>query len=302
MKILITGANGMLAKEVKEKFAKGNEITATDVTELDITNEQLVYEYINNLKPEYIINCAAYTAVDKAEENYELADKINADGPANLAKAAKAVGAKLVHISTDYVFGGDLDISKDYKEDDDKAPVTAYGKTKLRGEQEIEKNMDEYYIFRTAWLYGIGGNNFVKTMTKLGSTRDEINVVSDQHGSPTYAKDLTEIIYQAIEKKIPYGIYNATNEGYTTWYDFTKEILAEQGIQCKVNPVTTEQYIEMMKITQAKRPFNSQMSKNKLLEQGITVPDWKDGLKRYLKEEENFKKGLPFDFEPIIKK
>lgn len=302
MKILITGANGMLAKEVKEKFAKGNEITATDVTELDITNEQLVYEYINNLKPEYIINCAAYTAVDKAEENYELADKINADGPANLAKAAKAVGAKLVHISTDYVFGGDLDISKDYKEDDDKAPVTAYGKTKLRGEQEIEKNMDEYYIFRTAWLYGIGGNNFVKTMTKLGSTRDEINVVSDQHGSPTYAKDLTEIIYQAIERKIPYGIYNATNEGYTTWYDFTKEILAEQGIQCKVNPVTTEQYIEMMKITQAKRPFNSQMSKNKLLEQGITVPDWKDGLKRYLKEEENFKKGLPFDFEPIIKK
>ena len=113
--------------------------------------------------------------------------------------------------------------------------------------------MDEYYIFRTAWLYGVGGNNFVKTMTKLGSTRDEINVVSDQHGSPTYAKDLTEIIYQAIEKQIPYGIYNATNEGYTTWYDFTKEILKEQGIECKVNPVTTEEYIEMMKVTQAER-------------------------------------------------
>lgn len=285
MKILVTGANGMLAKEVKEKFAKENEIIATDSAELDITNEQLVYEYINNLKPEYIINCAAYTAVDKAEENYELADRINGDGPANLSKAAKAVGAKLVHISTDYVFGGDLDISKDYKEDNSKAPVTAYGKTKLHGEQEIEKNMEEYYIFRTAWLYGIGGNNFVKTMTKLGSTRDEINVVSDQHGSPTYAKDLTEIIYQAIEKKIPYGIYNATNEGYTTWYEFTKEILAEQGIECKVNPVTTEEYIEMMKITQAKRPFNSQMSKNKLLEQGIVIPEWKDGLRRYLEEE-----------------
>lgn len=284
MKILITGGNGMLAKEVKEKFAPGNEIIVTDVAELDITNEKVVYDFITDLKPEYIINCAAFTAVDKAEECYELADKINGDGPTNLAKAAKAAGSKLVHISTDYVFGGDLDISKDYKEDDKKEPVTVYGITKLHGEEGIEANMDEYYIFRTAWLYGVGGNNFVKTMTKLGTTRDEINVVSDQHGSPTYAKDLTEIIYQAIEKKIPYGVYNATNEGYTTWYDFTKEILKEQGIKCIVNPVTTEEYIEMMKITQAKRPFNSQMSKEKLAKQGIIVPDWKDGLKRYLKE------------------
>ena len=284
MKILITGANGMLAKEVKEKFQEGNEIIATDVAELDITNAEKVMEYIVEKKPDYIINCAAYTAVDKAEENYELADKINGDGPENLAKAAKVAGAKLVHVSTDYVFGGDLDVSKDYKEDDEKNPVTAYGKTKLRGEEGIIKNMDEYYIFRTAWLYGVGGNNFVKTMTKLGTTRDEINVVSDQHGSPTYAKDLTEIIYQAIEKKIPYGIYNATNEGYTTWYDFTKEIFAEQGIECKVNPVTTEEYIEMMKITQAKRPFNSQLSKEKLLNLGINIPEWKDGLKRYLNE------------------
>lgn len=284
MKILITGANGMLAKEVKEKFEKSNEVVATDVANLDITNEKMVQEVVKKVRPDYIINCAAYTAVDKAEDNYELADKINGDGPANLAKAAKANSAKLVHISTDYVFGGDLDISKDYKEDDAKAPVTAYGKTKLHGEEEIQKNMEDYYIFRTAWLYGIGGNNFVKTMTKLGTTRDEVNVVSDQHGSPTYAKDLTEIIYQAIEKKIPYGIYNATNQGYTTWYEFTKEIFAEQGIQCKVNPVTTEEYIAMMKITQAKRPFNSQLSKDKLLKLGINIPDWKDGLKRYLEE------------------
>ena len=284
MKILITGANGMLAKEVKEKFAEGNEITATDVADLDITDEKAVFDFVNKLKPDYIINCAAFTAVDKAEECYELADRINGDGPTNLAKAAKAAGSKLVHISTDYVFGGDLDISRDYKEDDPKEPVTVYGKTKLHGEQGIENNMEEYYIFRTAWLYGVGGNNFVKTMTKLGSTKDEINVVSDQHGSPTYAKDLSSIIYQAIEKKIPYGIYHATNQGYTTWYDFTKEILKAQGIECKVNPVTTEEYIEMMKVTQAKRPFNSQLSKEKLLEQGINVPDWKDGLKRYLEE------------------
>ena len=284
MKILITGGNGMLAKEVKERFAPNNEIIVTDVAELDITDEKAVFDFITNLKPEYIINCAAFTAVDKAEECYELADKINGDGPTNLAKAAKSAGSKLVHISTDYVFGGDLDVSKDYKEDDKKEPVTVYGITKLHGEEGIEANMDEYYIFRTAWLYGVGGNNFVKTMTKLGTTRDEINVVSDQHGSPTYAKDLSNIIYQAIEKKIPYGVYNATNEGYTTWYDFTKEILKEQGIECKVNPVTTEEYIKMMKITQAKRPFNSQMSKQKLKDQGINVPDWKDGLKRYLEE------------------
>lgn len=287
MKILITGANGMLAKEVREKFEVENEIICTDVADLDITNEEAVMKFVEEAKPEYIINCAAFTAVDKAEECYELADRINGDGPKNLAKAAKKVGAKLVHISTDYVFGGDLEVSKDYKEDDKKAPVTVYGKTKLHGEEGIEKNMEEYYIFRTAWLYGIGGNNFVKTMTKLGSTRDEINVVADQHGSPTYAKDLTEIIYQAIEKKIPYGVYHATNQGYTTWYDFTKAILEKQNIECKVNPVTTEEYIEMMKITQAKRPFNSQLSKDKLLAQGIEVPNWEDGLDRYLKEIEN---------------
>lgn len=287
MKILITGANGMLAKEVREKFELENKIICTDVADLDITNEEAVMKYVEELKPDYIINCAAFTAVDKAEECYELAEKINGEGPANLAKAAKKVGAKLVHISTDYVFGGNLELEKEYKEDDKKEPVTVYGKTKLHGEEGIEKNMEEYYIFRTAWLYGIGGNNFVKTMTKLGSTKDEINVVADQHGSPTYAKDLTQIIYKAIEKKIPYGIYHATNVGNTTWYDFTKAILEKQNIKCKVNPVTTEEYIEMMKITQAKRPFNSQLSKNKLLEQGIQVPSWEDGLDRYLEEAKN---------------
>ena len=291
MKILITGAKGMLAKEVREKFEKEkeNEITLTDVAELDITDEEAVLDFVENLKPKLIINCAAYTAVDKAEENFELADKINGDGPTFLAKAAKKVGSKLVHISTDYVFGGDLDLSKAYKEDDEKKPVTAYGITKLHGEQGIAANLDEYYIFRTAWLYGVGGNNFVKTMTKLGTERDEISVVSDQHGSPTYAKDLTEIIYQAVNKKIPYGVYNATNEGFTTWYDFTKEILAKQGIECNVKPVTTAEYIEMMKVTQAKRPFNSQMSKDKLKQAGINVPEWKDGLKRYLEEARNEK-------------
>ena len=285
MKILITGSNGMLAQEVKKQLKDGNELICTDVEDLDITNEEQVMRFITDLKPEYIINCAAYTAVDKAEVAGEIVEKINADGPANLAKAAKASGATLVHVSTDYVFGGNLDLDKDYSEEDSKEPVTAYGITKLHGEEKIQSNCDKYYIFRTAWLYGKGGNNFVKTMTKLGQERDELSVVSDQHGSPTYAVDLANIIKQSINKKIPYGIYHATNEGYTTWYDFTKEIFAQQGIECKVNPVTTEEYIDMMKITQAKRPLNSQLSKKKLEAQGITIPEWKDGLKRYLSED-----------------
>ena len=287
MKILITGANGMLAKEVKEKFMDGNELICTDVEDLDITNEAAVLNFIKEAKPEYIINCAAFTAVDKAETAGEIVERINADGPRNLAKAAREVGSTLVHISTDYVFGGDLDVEKDYKEDDKKEPVTAYGITKLHGEEQIEANTDKYYIFRTGWLYGVGGNNFVKTMTNLCSNRDEINVVADQHGSPTYAKDLSNIIYQAVEKKIPYGVYHATNQGYTTWYDFTNKILEKQNIKCKVNPVTTEEYIKMMNITQAKRPFNSQLSKDKLIAQGIEVPHWEDGLDRYLEEAKN---------------
>ncbi len=284
MKILITGANGMLAKSVKKRLEKENELICTDVDDLDITDEKAVMEFITNIKPEYIINCAAYTAVDKAETAGEIVEKINANGPKNLAKAAKENNSVLVHISTDYVFGGDLDISKEYKEDDPKQPVTSYGITKLHGEENIKQNTDKYYIFRTAWLYG-DGNNFVRTMLKLGEAKDEISVVNDQHGSPTYAEDLANFIGQAIEKKIPYGIYHATNEGFTTWYDFTKAIFEYAGIICQVNPVSTEKYIEMMKITQAKRPKNSQMSKDKLKEQGIEVPEWEDGLKRYLKEE-----------------
>ena len=284
MKILITGANGMLAKSVKERLKETNELVCTDVEELDITNGQMVMDFVSKEKPDYIINCAAYTAVDKAEEAGEIVEKINADGPMNLAKAAKENDSILVHISTDYVFGGELDIEKDYKEDDEKNPVTAYGITKLHGEEKIQENTDKYYIFRTAWLYG-DGNNFVRTMLKLGEAKDEISVVADQHGSPTYAEDLANIIGEAIEKKIPYGIYHATNQGYITWYDFTKAIFEDAGIICEVNPVTTEQYIDMMKITQAKRPKNSQLSKEKLLAQGITVPEWEDALKRYLIKE-----------------
>ena len=279
MKILITGANGMLAKSVRARLKEENELICTDVADLDITNEEAVMNFVKENKPEYIVNCAAFTAVDKAEEVYDLAEKINANGPANLAKAAKAVDATLVHISTDYVFNGDLDVSKSYVETDEVGPVTVYGKTKLHGEEQVKSNTDKYYIFRTAWLYG-DGNNFVRTMLKLGNEKDELSVVADQHGSPTYAEDLANIIAEAIEKKIPYGLYHSTNQGFTTWYDFTKKIFELADIKCNVKPVTSEEFVRP-----AKRPKNSKLNKQKLLNQGVTVPTWEDGLKRYLEIE-----------------
>ena len=278
MKILITGANGMLAKAVKEEL-KENELVCTDVEELDITNLDTVRLYTKKVKPDYIINCAAYTAVDKAEENEELVYKINAIGPKNLAIAAQEDNAVLVHISTDYVFGGEKDVSEDYSEDDEKNPQAVYGKTKLAGEKFIEENCKKFYIFRTAWLYG-EGHNFVRTMINLSKEHDKVKVVNDQHGSPTYAVDLASIIHQAMEKQIPFGVYNSTNMGYTTWYDFTKMIYDLEGINCKVTPVTSEEFKSA-----AKRPKNSQMSKSKLLKYGIKIPTYEDALKRYLKIE-----------------
>ena len=278
MKILITGANGMLAKAVKDEF-KNEELFCTDVAELDITDLEATVKYVTEIKPDYIINCAAYTAVDKAEEDKELAEKVNAVGPKNLAIAAKQNDTVLVHISTDYVFGGNKDISEAYTEDEPKSPVTVYGSTKLRGEEKIEDNCEKYYIFRTAWLYG-DGKNFVRTMMSLGQERDEVTVVTDEHGSPTYAVDLASIISQAIEKQIPYGVYHATNQGFTTWFDFTKKIFELANINCNVKPTTAAEFKRA-----AKRPSNSQLSKDKLLNAGVTIPEYDDALKRYLKEE-----------------
>lgn len=280
MKILITGANGMLAKAVCNEL-KDEELILTDVAELDITNIDAVRSFVKEVKPAYIINCAAYTAVDKAEEQLEIARKVNAIGPKNLAIVANEEDATLVHISTDYVFGGEKDVNEAYIENEEKHPDSVYGITKLEGEEGVTASCFKYYIFRTAWLYG-DGKNFVRTMLNLGKEKEELNVVMDQHGSPTYAVDLASIIHQAIEKQIPYGIYHATNQGYTTWYEFTKEIFKKAGINCKVNPVTSEEFASA-----AKRPKNSKLSKQKLLDAGVEIPSYEDALDRYLKVELN---------------
>lgn len=278
MKILITGANGMLAKAVRERF-KEEELILTDVAELDITNLKKVEEFVFDANPDVIINCAAYTAVDKAEEDVELARKINAEGPKNLAIAAKKSKSTLVHISTDYVFGGNLPLEETYKEEDKKEPETVYGITKLEGEEAIKENTENYYIFRTAWLYG-DGKNFVRTMLRLGKENGKVGVVADQYGSPTYAVDLADIIHQALTKKIPYGIYHTTNLGFMSWFDFTKAIFKIANLPYEVKPLATKDFP-----TPAKRPANSKLSKDKLLQAGINVPGAEDAIKRYLKEE-----------------
>lgn len=277
MKILVTGAKGMLAKAILKRFTKEN-LICTDIEELDITNKNKVELFVKNVSPDIIINCAAYTDADKAETENDKAYQINAIGPKNLAIAAKKNDAILIHISTDYVFEGSKEINLYYDENDEKKPQTVYGKTKLFGEQFIEDIDCDYYIFRTAWLYG-DGKNFVRTIIQLANDNN-VRVVNDQHGSPTYTEDLADIIYQALEKKIPFGVYNATNLGYTTWYEFTKKIYEIKKIDCKVIPITSKE----LKRT-AKRPLNTQLSKEKLLSYGIKISMYEDALERYLKTE-----------------
>ena len=282
-KVLLIGADGMLGGELKERLEKIYDVVPTTIETLDICDENAVVTKAENEKPYFIINCAAFTNVDGCETNYELANKVNGLALANIAKAAKTVDATLIHISTDYVFPGNLDVEKCYTEEMTPAPVTAYGKTKLLGEQNAAK-AEKYYILRTAWLYGLGGKNFVKTMLKLAKDRDEISVVCDQHGSPTSTTTLCKIIEQIMEKEPEYGIYHSTNEGFTTWADFTKKIFELAGVTTKVKPITSEEY-KAMYPQSSDRPQNSKLSKEKLHNIGIYPENYEDALKEYLKEE-----------------
>lgn len=277
MKILITGANGQLGRELQRQYSKRDvELILTDVSELDITDVVAVNKCINEKRPDVIINCAAHTQVDKCEEQIELATKINTIGPKNLAAAAFNVGAEIVQVSTDYVFSGDGDT--ELTEFNETNPQSVYGSTKLEGEKLVRALNPKHYIVRTAWLYG-DGNNFVKTMIKLSKDRDELKVVNDQVGTPTSTVDLARVIIKLIDEK-NYGLFHCTCKGVCSWYDFAVEIFRIKNINIKVKPCTSEEFP-----TAAKRPKYSVL-KNYMLEltTGDITRDWKEALKEYLAE------------------
>lgn len=283
MRILVTGVAGQLGHDIcKELASRGyTDVLGIDKDELDITDQNAVRKFIKDYNPDVIMHNAAWTAVDKAEENQELCYEVNVLGTRYIAQAAKEVDAKLVYISTDYVFDGQGE--NFYEVNDRKAPLSVYGKTKYQGELEVMQN-SKYFIVRISWVFGINGGNFVKTMLRLAETKTELNVVSDQIGSPTYTADLSKLLCDMIETE-KYGIYHATNEGVCSWADFAKEIFKVAGVTTmKVNPVTTEEYQKMIP-QQAVRPFNSRMSKSSLDAAGFKrLPEWQDALKRYIVE------------------
>ena len=250
--------------------------------QLDITDEDMVSKTIRSLKPDVIIHCAAWTAVDAAEdeENREKVHAINALGTRYIAAAAKAVDAKMVYISTDYVFDGQGE--RPWEPDDrNYHPINVYGKSKLEGELEVANALSKFFIVRIAWVFGLNGKNFIKTMVNVGKTHDTVRVVNDQIGTPTYTADLARLLVDMIETE-KYGYYHATNEGgYVSWYDFCREIYRQYGLETKVIPVSTEEY----GLSKAARPFNSRLDKSKLVREGFTpLPTWQDAVGRYLKE------------------
>ena len=276
MNILITGCNGQLGNEIQllEKENLQHTFYNTDVDNLDITDREAIEEFVNNHDIDGIVNCAAYTAVDKAESNEELCTKLNAEAPAYLANAIGQRGGWMIQISTDYVFDGTN--HQPYREDDPVCPNSVYGKTKLVGELNVQKFCANAIIIRTAWLYSTFGNNFVKTMLRLGREREQLGVIFDQIGTPTYAHDLAVAIMTAINKGIIPGVYHFSNEGVISWYDFTKAIHRIAGITgCQVRPLHTSEYP-----TPATRPHYSVLDKTKIKETyGIEIPYWEESLK-----------------------
>ncbi len=301
MKVLVTGVAGQLGHDVMNELHKrgyegvgsdiapqysgaddGTAVTKMDYVQMDITNSEEVTETIKKVNPDVVVHCAAWTAVDLAEEseNKEKVMAINVGGTENIAKVCKELDCKMVYISTDYVFDGYG--TRPWEEDcKDYAPLNVYGESKLMGEKVVSLNLEKYFIVRIAWVFGVNGNNFIKTMLKVGKKFDTLKVVNDQIGTPTYTYDLSRLLVDMI-KTDKYGYYHATNEGgYISWYDFACEIFKQAGYKTKVNPVTTEEY----GVSKARRPFNSRLNKTKLVDNGFTpLPDWKDALSRYLKE------------------
>ena len=287
MRLFVTGAAGQLGHDIiKEAEKRGHEAIGTDLGErwnglqMDITDTEAVSRTIREINPDIVYHCAAWTAVDAAEDAQETVFKVNALGTRNIAEACKEVGCKMVYISTDYVFDGQG--TEPWQPDcKDYAPLNVYGQSKLVGEEAVSGTLDKYFIVRIAWVFGVNGNNFIKTMLNIGKKYDTLRVVNDQIGTPTYTYDLARLLVDMGETE-KYGYYHATNEGgYISWYDFACEIFRQAGYSTKVIPVTTEEY----GLSKAARPANSRLEKSKLTENGFErLPDWKDALGRYLKE------------------
>ena len=281
MKVLVTGVKGQLGFDVVNELTKrGHGAVGVHVSDMDVTDAESVNRVMQKVKPDAVIHCAAWTAVDAAEDNEDKVRLVNAVGTENIVKECKALDCKLIYISTDYVFDGKgekawLPDCKDY------SPLNVYGKTKLEGELAVSENLQKYFIVRIAWVFGVNGKNFIKTMLSVGKTHNTVRVVNDQIGTPTYTYDLARLLVDMVESE-KYGYYHATNEGgYISWYDFTKEIFRQAGYSTEVVPVTTEEY----GLSKAARPFNSRLDKSKLVENGFKpLPEWQDALSRYLKE------------------
>lgn len=281
LKFMVTGANGQLGYDVIKqlKELKLNAI-GTDSDDMDITKKEAVEAKILTEKPDIIIHCAAYTEVDKAEDEKDICYAVNVEGTRNIAEAAKKINATMVYISTDYVFDGKGE--KPHIEEKEISPINYYGFSKAQGERVVRELLEKHFIVRTSWVFGKNGNNFVKTMLKLAEAKNEINIVNDQVGSPTYTKDLALLISRMIQTK-QYGTYHATNEGYTSWYEFAKKIFEESGINMKVNPIPSSEYP-----TKAQRPMNSRLAKENMDKVGLDrLPEWQDAIKRYLVELKN---------------
>ncbi len=282
MKILVTGAKGQLGSDVcLELERRGHEVIGADRDTFDIADEAAVHAYMERVRPQAVIHCAAYTAVDGAESEEELCRSVNVLGTKYLAEAAAKVGAKFLYISTDYVFDGEKRGA--YSPDDEISPRSVYGRTKAEGEAQVMAALDRFFIVRISWAFGRNGKNFVKTMLRLAEIKKELNVVCDQIGSPTYTPDLAVLLADMIVTE-KYGVYHATNEGTCSWYEFACEIFRLAGKEVQVHPVSTEEYLSLVP-QQARRPKNSVLDKEKLTENGFhRLPDWQDALKRYLGE------------------
>lgn len=276
MKVLVTGVRGQLGHDVARELEKrGMEAVGVDIQEMDITDKKSVETVMNDIRPDAVIHCAAYTAVDAAQDNVELCRAINAGGTRNIADMCRKLDSKMIYISTDYVFDGEGD--RPWEPGDERAPLNVYGQTKYEGELAVEQ-LEKFFIVRIAWVFGVNGNNFIKAVLNKAKQTDTLTVVNDQYGSPTYTYDLARLLVDMVQSD-KYGIYHATNEGICTWYEFACEIFRQAGLDVKVVPVSASEYP-----SKAKRPGNSRMSKDKLEENGFErLPSWQDALKRYLK-------------------